>query len=262
LGINKKRFTVSGLSSSTVQVYNTNTGQHIAAIRTKLVDTISSLASPATESSSDWDNSNPIRFFVSETRRIVGQLPDGDIAAILTGGFEFITPDKRSSKSPNRRRVTAKSSEAFALLERWLSIKKEYEELTKLATIETMDKTERTLDEREREMDEMERRWSVLQPLMQGLRRLKTDAMMLFMEAVSENLERKAFCSQKGYKGLVPADAKEGDLLCVFLGSNLPSVVRKVEDERYRLIGEAYIHGFMDGELMKVVGGQITLELC
>ncbi|PMD45965.1 hypothetical protein L207DRAFT_506956 [Hyaloscypha variabilis F] len=125
-----------------------------------------------------------------------------------------------------------------------------------------MDKTERILDEREREMVEMERRWSVLQQLMQGLRGLKTEAMTLFMEAVSENFERKAFCGQKGYKGLVPTDAKEGDLLCVFLGSNLPSVVRKVEDGRYRLIGEAYIYGFMDGELMKVVGDQITLELC
>lgn len=262
LGIDKQRarFTASGLSSPTAQVYTTNTGQHIAAIRTKLIDTISSLASPALESSPEWDNSDPISFFVSETRRIVGQLPDDDTAAILTGGFEFVTPDERSSISPYRRRLTAKSSEAFALLERWLLVKKDYEDLMKLMATETMDKMERTIDEREREMDELKRRWSVLRPLIQDFRGLKTEAMTLFMEAVSENLERKAFCGQKGYKGLVPTGAKEGDLLCVFLGSNLPSVVRNLEDGRYKLIGEAYIHGFMDGELMKVAGDQITLE--
>ncbi|PMD14480.1 hypothetical protein NA56DRAFT_583524 [Hyaloscypha hepaticicola] len=86
--------------------------------------------------------------------------------------------------------------------------------------------------------------------------------MVYYLQAVENNLQRKAFCTQKGYKGLVPAETEVGDLLCVFLGADLPSVVRKVEDGRYKLVGEAYVQGFMDGKLMEVVGDTVALELC
>jgi hypothetical protein len=241
-------FIASGRSIPKVHVYTANNGQHIVTIRTKLVDALSSLASPAPKIDRDSDNSDAITFFISETRRILGQLSDEDMAAILTGDLEYIGIEDQSSMLPDRRRVTSKSSEALALLEKFLPVKKEFEELRSLEGTQATDETQT--------------RWSNILPLIDGLQGLNSGLMTRFMEAVSENLGRKAFCGQRGYKGLVPAEAEVGDLLCVFLGANLPSVVRKVEGGRYRLVGEAYIHGFMDGELMKVAGDQVTLELC
>jgi len=60
------------------------------------------------------------------------------------------------------------------------------------------------------------------------------------------------------YMGLVPADTREGDVLVVFLGSKVPHVLRKAEGARYTLIGEAYVHGLMDGEVF--VGSQLRVE--
>jgi hypothetical protein len=246
-GVIDKPFTASGRSTSKVHVYTTD-GQHIVTIRSKLLGSLSSLASPTPKINLDSLNLDAIAFFVSETRRILGQLSDEDTAAVLTGGIEFIDIGDKSSIVPDRRRITSKSAEALALLEKFLPVKKEFEEL------QSLEGTQAT--------DETETRWSNILPLIDGLRGLNSGLMTHFMEAVSGNLGRKAFCGQMEYKGLVPVEAEVGDLLCVFLGSNLPSVVRKVEGGRYRLVGEAYIHGFMDGELMMVAGDQVTLELC
>jgi hypothetical protein len=51
-----------------------------------------------------------------------------------------------------------------------------------------------------------------------------------------------------GRLGLMPADAKEGDVIWVFYGGNLPYVVRRCEDGMYTFIGDCYLHGFMHGE--------------
>ena len=72
--------------------------------------------------------------------------------------------------------------------------------------------------------------------------------------------ERQMFISKQGYVGLVPPAARPGDLLCVFLGVRVPIVLRKVEDH-YVLIGESYVDGAMDGQLMKELEeGKSTLE--
>ncbi|KAH7382438.1 hypothetical protein DE146DRAFT_226946 [Phaeosphaeria sp. MPI-PUGE-AT-0046c] len=63
--------------------------------------------------------------------------------------------------------------------------------------------------------------------------------------------------------GLVPRQARVGDSLCVLLGCSVPVCLRKVREEnngsRWQLIGEAYVHGFMDGEAISgeaILGGQ------
>lgn len=54
--------------------------------------------------------------------------------------------------------------------------------------------------------------------------------------------------------GLVPLDAERGDILCVLYGCSVPVVLRVITDAKedaakeYRLIGECYIDGMMDGE--------------
>jgi hypothetical protein len=57
--------------------------------------------------------------------------------------------------------------------------------------------------------------------------------------------------------GLVPYRSKEVDLIVVLFGGHTPFILREQESDilsfsenerRWQLIGECYVHGFMDGE--------------
>jgi len=52
----------------------------------------------------------------------------------------------------------------------------------------------------------------------------------------------------EGQVGLVPLDAKKGDAVWILKGCSVPVVLRKCAAETYTLVGECYVHGFMDGE--------------
>lgn len=55
----------------------------------------------------------------------------------------------------------------------------------------------------------------------------------------------------KSLFGLAPKEAEEGDLVCILFGCTVPVILRPIEDMGlYKLIGEAYVHGVMDGEAM------------
>ncbi|KAI8716377.1 HET domain-containing protein [Fusarium sp. LHS14.1] len=62
---------------------------------------------------------------------------------------------------------------------------------------------------------------------------------------------RRAFLTSTGYVGVGPLDTRVGDEVCVFIGGNAAYLVRPEENELYSLIGEAYVHGVMYGELLK-----------
>lgn len=57
---------------------------------------------------------------------------------------------------------------------------------------------------------------------------------------------------------LVPAETERHDIICILLGCSVPVVLRRIEgavtvhDEQplYKLIGECYMHGMMDGEAL------------
>ena len=61
---------------------------------------------------------------------------------------------------------------------------------------------------------------------------------------------KSAFVSGTGYLGLGPEDLRFGDLICIFLGAATPFILRPSHMGRYTLIGEAYVHGIMYGEIM------------
>lgn len=50
--------------------------------------------------------------------------------------------------------------------------------------------------------------------------------------------------------GLGPGDVEAGDVVCVVRGSRVPVVLRPVagKESVYRLVGDCYVHGIMDGE--------------
>lgn len=62
---------------------------------------------------------------------------------------------------------------------------------------------------------------------------------------------RVFFTSSTGYVGLAPSGAKEGDLVFVVMGADVPFILRPYDDG-YELIGEAYVQGVMDGEVIQM----------
>lgn len=72
---------------------------------------------------------------------------------------------------------------------------------------------------------------------------------------------RKFFTSEGDLLGLCPAATTQGDLVCILYGCSVPVILRRHEDGGYfELIGEAYVHGKMDGEAMAYIGDGSIVE--
>lgn len=96
--------------------------------------------------------------------------------------------------------------------------------------------------------------------------------MMLFEEPMDLFAEGRRFCTTfNGRMGWVPQRAQIGDLVCIFQGCSVPFVIRKAffKNARlpflvgpaipyYEVVGECYIHGYMEGEAIK--GQECNLE--
>ena len=78
----------------------------------------------------------------------------------------------------------------------------------------------------------------------------------------------RRFCvTDGGYMGLVPPNAKVGDLVCIIFGMQTPYLLRPIVTTNhkemsppfnplYQLVGECYIHGMMRGEMMMSTFGK------
>jgi hypothetical protein len=60
----------------------------------------------------------------------------------------------------------------------------------------------------------------------------------------------KFLITGNGYLGLAPNTSKKGDIIAVLFGCTTPMVLRPTADKRYEVVGEAYVHGFMEGKAM------------
>jgi hypothetical protein len=72
-----------------------------------------------------------------------------------------------------------------------------------------------------------------------------------FTDPLLRVLQGRKYCrTSKGYVGLVPADARPEDLICIIPGSEVPFVVCSSSDKAgaFLLVGDGYIHGIMQGE--------------
>ncbi|KAH6982651.1 heterokaryon incompatibility protein-domain-containing protein [Ilyonectria destructans] len=69
---------------------------------------------------------------------------------------------------------------------------------------------------------------------------------------VRHALNRRFFMTTGGDLGSGPADMREGDHICVLLGSKAPVILRDVEERPgyYEYVGHAYVHGIMHGEAL------------
>lgn len=53
-----------------------------------------------------------------------------------------------------------------------------------------------------------------------------------------------------GHIGIVPQNSTVGDNVVIALGCSMPLITRMTDEECGMLIGESYIHGVMDGQLL------------
>jgi hypothetical protein len=80
----------------------------------------------------------------------------------------------------------------------------------------------------------------------------------------------RRFCTtRRGYIGFVPPGTQQGDMVSIFLGTQTPFIIRPssrfvyashetISKGFYRLIGEAYMHGMMDGEM---IAGNLSTKM-
>lgn len=69
--------------------------------------------------------------------------------------------------------------------------------------------------------------------------------------AYSKLFRRRPFRTAKGYIGLGPLRICEGDSIWILPGADVPFVFRPTGHGSFTVIGEAYVHGVMSGELCK-----------
>ncbi|KAK4224325.1 hypothetical protein QBC38DRAFT_371275, partial [Podospora fimiseda] len=73
---------------------------------------------------------------------------------------------------------------------------------------------------------------------------------------------RKVLITPKRFLVLGPRITQPGDLVCIIAGSPTPHVLRSVrlgngevvgeqQEERYQLVGDAYVYGMMRGEALE-----------
>ena len=86
-------------------------------------------------------------------------------------------------------------------------------------------------------------------------------------DAIRACCGRRFITTTKGRVGLAPADSKEGDVICVFLGSGTPYVLRPNaagagKSSTFSFVGECYLHGIMNSEVLDMLERNDTeLEL-
>ncbi|OIW23037.1 hypothetical protein CONLIGDRAFT_146567 [Coniochaeta ligniaria NRRL 30616] len=80
-----------------------------------------------------------------------------------------------------------------------------------------------------------------------------------FKHAISPVLpSRRLFRTAKGYLGHGPASIEPGDRVYLLRGAKVPFVLRGGEEGKFELMGETYVHGFMDGEMRTRVGNSLS----
>jgi hypothetical protein len=68
---------------------------------------------------------------------------------------------------------------------------------------------------------------------------------------------RRMFKTHDGRLGLAPPRAEAGDSICVFLGGDVPYILRDVNAGIWEFIGECYLHEMMDGQALARVDNSL-----
>lgn len=106
-----------------------------------------------------------------------------------------------------------------------------------------------------------------LKLLTQQLRRHYMQEMMdytmrqsTFEASFSQWCQGRQLClTRKGYLGWVPAAARVGDAVGLFAGCRIPFVLGWYGGDEYRVVGDAYLHGVMDGQGEGLEGSMLRI---
>ncbi len=88
-------------------------------------------------------------------------------------------------------------------------------------------------------------------------------AVSYLVAAIAGMGRRRPFATKKGYIGVGPRDMREGDSVVLICGLEAPMILRRLQNGRYIVIGDSYVHGIMDGEFMddpNAMASTIVLE--
>ncbi|PCD41064.1 hypothetical protein AU210_003623 [Fusarium oxysporum f. sp. radicis-cucumerinum] len=77
-------------------------------------------------------------------------------------------------------------------------------------------------------------------------------ALQVFPKLASLIVRRRVIGTDQGLIGLAPAQTLPGDIIVLCRGGKLPLILRP-SGERWQLVGDAYIHGLMDGLLWEML---------
>ncbi len=73
----------------------------------------------------------------------------------------------------------------------------------------------------------------------------------MYMTTQLESLSSlRPFATKRGFIGMGPECMQQGDVIAIIIGLSAPMILRKFGDGKYEIVGEAYVHGIMDGEAM------------
>jgi hypothetical protein len=83
-------------------------------------------------------------------------------------------------------------------------------------------------------------------------RGLATDTLKYFISCARLLHKRKLLRTSTGYIGVGRQDSKQGDQVCVLYGVSVQLTLRPVlgRRNRFEVVGEAWVHGIMDGEFL------------
>jgi hypothetical protein len=79
---------------------------------------------------------------------------------------------------------------------------------------------------------------------------------------MGDMFKRRPFMSEQGYVGLAPSHAEPGDVIIIIYGAIVPFIVRRLSNGQSQFVGEAYVHGIMDGEYIEKNPSNETFILC
>jgi hypothetical protein len=78
-----------------------------------------------------------------------------------------------------------------------------------------------------------------------------TNVFLSRMRDTTESMGRRLITTNAGYIGMGPCRVKKGDKICVLLGCSIPLILRhRPGTTSSEVIGECYLHGFMNGEVL------------
>ena len=71
-----------------------------------------------------------------------------------------------------------------------------------------------------------------------------------YRKMMAELKDMRPFLTKGGFVGMAPLAAMAGDKVVVFVGAELPFIIKPMQNGTYRLLGEAYCHMIMNGEAL------------